>query len=97
MATVHIALGETMTGGGPQFPRKARATQAITSSGTSQTSTITANGGDYAHVTASGGAVFVMIDASPTAASGTGRMVTNGQTWTGGPLKDGDKVAIIDV
>lgn len=97
MATVQVNFGTAMGAGAPAFPPAVNAGQAITSSGTSQATTITARSGDYAHVTAVGGAIMVEISNNPTAASGVTWIVADGETKLFGPLKDGDKVAIIDL
>lgn len=97
MATAHIAFGGAMSAGAPVFPTKPRAAESITTSGTTQSTTIEANQGEYAHITASGGSIFIAIGETPTAASGSGWLVSDGETRTCGVLKQGEKVAVIDV
>ena len=96
MATAHIAFGGAMSAGAPVYPTKPRAAETITTSGSSQSTTITADQGEYCHVTAPGGAIFIAIDTSPTAASGSGWLVTDGMTMNLGAMKTGQKVAVID-
>lgn len=94
MATVHIRFGGLMGGGAPVYAPTPSSAQTITSSATSQQSTAVAQAGDYVTVDASGGAVLVAIGQNPTAASSVGDMVQATKDF--GPLKAGDKVAIID-
>jgi len=96
MATVHVTFSGAMSSGAPVFPTTPRAKEAITSSGTSQSTTAEAKSGDFITVTSSGGAVWVRIAGTPTAAAGTDWLVTDGAAMTFGRAKDGDKVAIID-
>ena len=96
MATVHLTMGGAMGIGAPVYAAIPRAVQTITSSGTSQQSTISGADGDYASVTASGGAVFFLVGQNPTAASGRGYLVPDGGTKDVGPLKWNDKIAVID-
>lgn len=96
MATVAIEFGGIMGAGAPAYDPIARASESITSSASSQSSTNEAQGGDFVTVVSSGGAVWVAIGQSPTAAAGTQRLITAGASRDFGPLKHGDKVAIID-
>jgi hypothetical protein len=96
MSTVHITAGGAMGGGAPVYAPIPDFAQTITSSGTSQRSSAMP-GGKYVSVTSSGGAVFVAIGQNPTAVSGAGYMVADGATKDFGPIKEGDKVALIDV
>lgn len=94
----HIEFGEVMPAGVPVYPRIPRAAEKITTTSTTQ-STNTANGGEFATVTAIGADIYVLIGSNPTAlASGVGMaIVPAGGTRNFGPLKDLDKVAAIDV
>ena len=96
MATFHVAFARAGDSGIDVMPAKPRATQTITTSGTSQASTIEATQGDQCEVTASGGDVFIAFGAAPTAASNSGYLIPNGATKYYGNLKPGDKVAVID-
>lgn len=97
MATVQVNFGTAMGAGVPSYPQTVSGGNAFTSSGTSQATTAEAKGGDFAHVMSTGGAIWVEIGQSPTAAAGTTWIVADGETKQFGPLKDGDKVAILDV
>lgn len=98
MADIHISFGEVMGSGAPAYARLPRKSETVTSSASSAASVNTANGGEYVTITAIDGPVFTTIGASPTAlASGAGMEVVVSGAWrTFGPLKDGDKVAVID-
>lgn len=95
MATVSIEFGAVLGAGAPVYAPVPRATQTITSSGTSQQSN-EAQGGDFVTVVTTGGAIWVAIGQNPTAAAGTQRLLPDGAGRDFGPLKEGDKVAIID-
>lgn len=95
MATVNIRFGAVMGAGAPVYALP-RSSASITSSGTSQATTIAAAGGDYAAIVSAGGPVWVAIGQAPTAAAGTTFLVPDGGALDVGPLKDGDKVAVID-
>ena len=98
MATVHITFSAvTNIGEAALLPKVPRAVQTMTSSGTSAASTITAKKGEVANIVSSGGAIYVAIGASPTAASGSGYLVETGERLVLSGLQTGDKVAIKDV
>lgn len=97
MASIHVAFGSPMASGAPVHPRKPRRSETVTSSGTSARTTGTAQGGDFAFVTAIDGAVYVEIGPSATATSSSSWAVPSGGSKEFGPLKDGDQVAVIDV
>lgn len=99
MATIHVRFGELMGAGAPVYSRLPGSSEELTSSGTSAQTTSTATGGDYATVSALDGAVYVTIGSNPTALASGANMdvVTSGGTKDFGPLKPGDKVAVIDV
>lgn len=97
MANIHIRFGEIMPGDAPVYQRVPRSSEVITSSGSNQTTTMTATGGDYATITAIDGAVYVDIAASPNASTNKREAVPSGGTKDFGPLKEGDKVAVVDV
>lgn len=96
MATVRVNFGTAMGAGVPSYPPTVKAGQTFTSSGSNQTTTASADSGDFAHVTSSGGAVSVNIGATPNASSDPTWIVVDGETKLFGPLQDGDKVAIVD-
>ena len=97
MATVHIAFGTAMAAGAPAYPRTFSKVEVITSSGSSQATSIKAEGGEYAHITPSGGDVHVDVGPSPVAVRGSPHLVCAGNTKLIGVLKEGDKVAILNV
>ena len=99
MANIHVRFGPVMAAGAPTYTRAPRRSETVTSSGTSAQSTNTADDGDFATVTAIDGAVYVLIGPNPTAlASGAGmEAIPSGGVKDFGPLKTGDKVAVIDV
>lgn len=87
-----------MGGGAPVYATRSQAAQKITSSGSTQTLTYTANGGEYLRVSSSGGSVAILVSDNPTAVSGGAgsHFVQDGQVIDLGPMKNGDKVAVID-
>lgn len=99
MANIQIRFGEAMSGTAPVYSRLPRKSEKVTSSGTSAQSTNTANGGEIVTVTAIDGSIYALIGSNPTAlASGAGmEAIPSGSSKDFGPLKDGDKVAVIDV
>ena len=70
--------------------------EELTSSGTSGATTITANAGDVARVTAANGNVWVKFGSAPTAVVADIHFVLSGQTLEFGPLGKDDKCAVID-
>jgi hypothetical protein len=96
MATVHVRFGSVMGEGAPVYAPIPKTAATITSSASSQATTIAAEDSDYLTVTTSGGAVFIAIGQNPTAASGRGDLLPDGSSKDFGPLKTGDKVAVID-
>lgn len=96
MATLAVTYGAAMGAGVPVYASIPRASEAITTSASSQATTATARSGDFASCTASGGAVWISIGQSPTAAAGTHYLIPDGATKDFGPLLEGDKVAVID-
>lgn len=97
MAKVQVTFRNGFNVGGSTVHCKPRVAETITSSGTSQATTITASVNEIAHITASGGAVFINYGAAPTAASGSGDLIPDGGSLQIGGLASGDKVAVIDV
>jgi len=104
MATVNIVLTTSktrVTSGSNSVPipaSVAKAGQNITSSGTSQQSTITgaAAGKDMWVITATGGNVYLDFGADPTAAAGDKYLVVADQTREFGVSVNSEKVAVID-
>lgn len=97
MATVKITFrAPTNIGGTSVYSRAPRASQTITSSASSQATTITAEAGEIATITASGGAVHFIAGSAPTAATTTGDLVADGGRVDIGFMLAGDKIAIID-
>jgi hypothetical protein len=97
MADIRIRFGAVMGGGAPVYAPIPKASQKITSSGSSAQSTYSADDGDYVSVFALDGAVAIAINANPTAVATSGDVVPSGTSRDFGPLKVGDKIAIIDV
>lgn len=94
MATVHIRIGKVMGAGTPTYQKGGR-TATITSSSSSQATTIAAEDGDFATICASGGNVRIAFLA--TALASSGEWVLDGQTRDFGPLNRGDTVSVIDM
>jgi len=97
MAKVYVSFGRVMGGGAPVYsPTPSSSSAVITTSGASQQASIVAGDGDYATVYATGGAIRIAFGPSPIAVANSGRVVGDGQSIDLGPLKNGDKIAIID-
>lgn len=98
MATVYFTMTAAMGGGAPVYSPRSSNAQKLTSSGTSQLVSFTANGGEYLRVSSVGGAVSIKVGSSPTAISGgnASHWITDGATIDLGPLTTGDTVAVID-
>lgn len=96
MADVRIRFGGVMGGGAPVYSPIPDATAKITSSGTSHATSVSAEQNDYVTIKAIGGAVAFAIGQAPVAVATSGDVVAAGERADFGPLKAGDKVAIID-
>lgn len=96
MATVHVAFSEGNQQYVPVAAKTPSGSEVITSSATSQATTITANNGEFVTITASGGNVWAKIGSSPTAASADEWLILDGQTRNFGPCAAGDTCAVID-
>lgn len=97
MATVAITFGGADSrGGAPVAVAEPRASEAETSSGTSVATAAASEAGEYIGITATGGAVWATIAASPTAATGTTYLIPDGSTQFFYDAKGGNKVAVID-
>jgi hypothetical protein len=97
MATVYVTVGAAMGAGAPVYATAPALAEKITSSGSSQTVTgIRGTSGNYCSVTSIGGPVSIAIGQSPTAVSGKGYVIADGQTKDFGPLAENDLVAVID-
>ena len=96
MATLHLVFARAGDSGIEVMPAKPRVAETITTSGTSQQSNISAETGDFAAVTVTGGNVWLRFGASPPAASGGGWLLADGDTIYLGGLTLGDKLAVID-
>lgn len=94
MSDMHVTFGTAMGAGAPTYPRKPRATETVAMSATAASTTITAVSGDYARVSAFGGALYVRI--KDTAAAGNDYYLPDGGVIDIGPLQDGDTVSGID-
>lgn len=96
MADVRIRFGGVMGGGAPVYAPIPDATAKITSSASSQATTAAAEQNDYVTIKAIGGTVAFAIGPAPVAIATSGDVVADGERMDLGPLKAGDKVAIID-
>lgn len=95
MSTMHVVFGPVMGGGAPVFAGNARSAEAVTTSGTSAASNITAQAGEYATVSAHDAALYVAV--SKVATSAVGYYIGIGEKITIGPLKTGDTISGIEV
>lgn len=94
MATVNVVL--TQSNSNKPIPRgSVRASEAITSSGSSQQSTGVAQGGEIWSITVSGGNVWVRMGSNPTAAAGDDWLLVDGTTRDF-EASANEKVAVID-
>ncbi len=92
MATVKISFGSAMGAGAPVLASKPHQVETLASDGAS---TIIARDGDYATLYASA-PIHVDIGPAPAAGASTGYAQGEG-TWTYGPLKAGDRVAVAEI
>lgn len=97
MATVQITFGAAMDGIAPVAAAIPEAAEDLTSSASSQQSTITSKRGQVCQITASGGAIWAKFGTNPTASAGNDHLIPDGSTREFGFLQDGYKVAILDV
>lgn len=99
MASIHIRFGEAVGMGAPVMSALPRKSEVVTSSASSATTTNTANQGDFVRISAIDGSVYFTVGSSPTALNtGVGMDVALSGSYVDiGPLKDGEKVAVIDV
>lgn len=95
MATVGIVFGTPMQGAAQVRAGNASASEAITSSGTSQRTSAAAGVSNVVSITSVGGAIWAAVGKSPTAAAGTAHLIPDGGTIDLA-CSYGDKVAVID-
>lgn len=95
MATAHIRMGGVMGAGVPVLSAAPTATQSISTTASSQVTTITSKG-EFARISAVGGMVRYAVGQSPTALAGSGDWVLDGDSVDFGPLAYNDKIAVID-
>lgn len=95
MATAYIRFGGAMGGGAPVLSPIPNATATITTSATSQPTTI-ASAGQYARIASVGGVIRYAVGPNPVALAGSGDWVLDGQSVDIGPLSIGDRIAVID-
>ena len=94
MSSMHVAFGTAIGAGAPTYPRNVRSAEVVTTGASAASSTIEANGGDYAFVSAVDAGLYVRIGAD--AAAGLDHYVAPGTTKDIGPLKEGDTVSGIE-
>lgn len=94
---VNVWFGSFMGAGAPCYGG-CRVAETVVSSGTSQQTVNTSVGGEWASITvqSTGTDILVAWGDNAVASATTGKMVTPGATIDVGPLKAGDKIAIID-
>lgn len=97
MADIRIRFGAVMGPSAPVYASHPKQTAKITSSASSQATTVAAESGDYVTIKAIGGPVAFDIGPAPVAIATSGDVVMAGETMDFGPLQTGDKVAVIDV
>jgi hypothetical protein len=98
MATIHVTMfSATANGSASFYAASPRVAETITSSGSSQATTITALTGETASIVASGGAVWVLAGTSPTAVSGAGYLLPDGGRLELYPMVGGYAIAVKDV
>lgn len=99
MPTAHIRIGGAMNGGAPVYePVAVGGTQTITTSATSQQTTITAprQGRSFARIVANGGNICFAVGPNPVAVAASGDIILSGTSLDLGILTAGDKIAVID-
>lgn len=95
MATVSIVNAYRGNEDVPVLRSAVLGSEAITSSGVSQQSSVAATRDSYWHITVSGGAVWVRFGANPTAAAGDDWLIPAGGNLDVQAVT-GDIVAVID-
>lgn len=96
MATLNVVFGRAMDGPAQVISGVGVSSQSITTSASSQASTVSAGNNQVCELTVSGGNVWVAFGASPTASAGTSFLLVDGQTRHFGHLPAGTKVAVIN-
>lgn len=96
MATAHIAFVRAMDGSAPVLGAIPHSKETITTSGTSQATTITAGNDCFVDIALSGGNAWVKIGAAPTASAGNDWFIIDGAPFQRGFVPAGSKVAIIN-
>ena len=96
MAIAQVNMCRAMDGDAPVIAAVPRASEALTTSGTSAATTITAEIGDVVNVRAVGGGIWVTAGAAPTAAEGTHWFIPDGGFVEFGMMQAGWKIAAID-
>jgi hypothetical protein len=103
MSTVHVTLsavkGRANTGVTMPVPDSVElGAETINSTSTSAASTLSTTSLDcFWTVSAMGGAVWIKFGASPSAGSGGGHLIQDGQTAHFAPMAAGEKIAVKDV
>lgn len=85
-----------MGGGAPVYAPIPNSMQTITTTASSQATTITAKSGDYARIVANGGPICFAVGQSPVATAASGDIIMNESSIDVGPLSANDKIAVID-
>lgn len=98
MATILATMSGVMGSGAPVYAATAKAAQKITSSASSQQLTMQADGNEYVNITTTGGPIAILIGPNPTVVAGAAgtHYIADGQSKDFGPMKTGDKIAVID-
>lgn len=96
MATVHITFRSAVGLGGASVEGPPRVAETLSSSGSSEETSITSQVGEVATITAVGGAAFVAYGANPEAGQGVGDLLPDGARIQIGGLPAGSKVAVVD-
>ena len=89
-----IELSPLMAASAPAYSPAVRVAENITPGGSSQASAITAEANEYATIIATD-AVYVAFGPAPVASSANGRLVQAETIRDFGPLRAGDKIAVV--
>ena len=92
---VRIELSPLMAASAPAYSPAVRVAQNITPGGSSQASAIEAQSNEYATVIAKDQDVYVAFGPAPVASAANGRLVQAETIRDFGPLRPGDKIAVV--
>ena len=94
MSTMHVTFSAAMGGSAPVYANGPAASEAVTTSGTPASSTITARSGQFARITAVDAALYVT--GNGTASATNGYYVASGTFIDIGPMPQGATISGVE-